>query len=234
VSEEPPTGSDSIDHSSDPAHPGATPPSLAVTACLILWLVVQLGAIWLASARVPLWARLPQAAELWAIHYLVVAQVAASALTFPWLMKSWASTVAVIATAWPFVFLAGLLSPLPVQTVVLVAVYLSIWLLALRILRSPLSSTRQQFTRVAAAALWAFGGPILIFLHLEYAPDPQMLMGPKRAALGPMMGALWLLEGKTRIAFVIAAIAAVASITAAAICRLRNGRRPALKGPAAI
>src|SRR4051794_35664528 len=56
-------------------------------APLIAWLLIQLLALLLAAARVPLWARFDGAIESWALCWMLAMQVGASALLFPWLMS---------------------------------------------------------------------------------------------------------------------------------------------------
>ena len=65
------------------------------------------------ALRVPLAAGYAQPAEMLAAHVMLVTQVSAAGLLFPYLMRSVFSAAAVAATAVPFVVLAGVLSATP-------------------------------------------------------------------------------------------------------------------------
>src|SRR5215211_6686279 len=82
------------------------------TAPLLLWLLIQLGAILLAVLRVPLAAAYREPAEQLAPYLLFAVQVVAAGMLFPFLLRDWRTAVQVIATAIPFqlaaVYLAGL------------------------------------------------------------------------------------------------------------------------------
>ena len=198
------------------------------TAQLVVWLGIQLLGSGLAAARVPLWANAPRAIELLALEYLLVAQISVSSLIFPWLMRSSASSVVAMATAWPMIFFAGLLSPVPVYTLILIGAYVSGWLLALAILRPPLSSTGVPVT-TPIAALWACGGPILQFLNLEYGGTPLQDSLLQRIALGPIVAGIGLIHGEIQGSLEVLAVAIVTAITLAMWNRLLRSRQAADK-----
>lgn len=196
--------------------------SIGTTLSLLLWLAIQISALGLAAGRVPLWGRAAQVTELWAVEYLIIAQIAGSALTFPWLMGSWRSTAVVISTVWPFLFLAALFSPMPIGSIVCVGAYITAWLLALAILLPPLSSTEARLTAIAIAGLWAAGGPIFTFLHLEYAAGEPHSGRFGTLMRGPIEAGIRLVHGESRIALGISSGAIAVAIAVAAVHILRR------------
>ena len=198
--------------------------SNSLSAPLVVWLGAQLLAIVLATARIPLWAGMPTATELLALQYLLIVQVSVSSLIFPWLLRSRASSAIVVATAWPMIFLAGLLSPAPLETVALAGVFISGWLLGLAILRSPLPPTGLPLA-APVVVLWACGGPILQFLNLEYggATLPGQLLG--RLAFGPIIAAIRLIRGEFAAAFEVLIGGMIACAVLGGTAFLINRRR---------
>src|SRR3954466_14941902 len=141
------------------AEPGSTHSSSpALTGPLLLWLVIQLIALIVATARVPLAAGYPQPAELLAPHVTVVVQTIAAALLFPYLLSSWSVAIVVIATTWPFVILSGLLSPVPGDGLVSTAGFVSGWLLTLASLNRALPHRARPFAAAGAAVRPGGGG----------------------------------------------------------------------------
>src|SRR4051812_44829008 len=77
---------------------------------LIVWLIIQLAALILCAARVPLWARPSQPLEQYSLQIMLAVQMAASALLAPMLFASGQRSCLVIAATVPFVALASVLS----------------------------------------------------------------------------------------------------------------------------
>jgi hypothetical protein len=167
--------------------PGTPPPSStaaqatrgggspSATAPLLLWLGLQFLALLLALLRVPLAAGYPATGEMLAAQVLVVTQVTASALLFPWVLRDRWAAVAVIATAWPFVVLAGVVSAAPAGRVAAAGCYVSAWLGALWAWRAAGRGTGQfagQFAGVAVASMLTAGALVLFYLRLEFAAAP--------------------------------------------------------------
>ena len=148
-----------------PAHPAGT--SAGITAPLLLWLLVQLLALLLAAGRVPLAAQYPQPAETLAAHVVAVVQVTAAALLMPYLMRDAAASVAVVATAWPFMVLAGVLSALPAARVAAAGASVTAWLVALALVNQSLPSAWQAWG-VCLAALLSVGCLTLSYLSAEF------------------------------------------------------------------
>ena len=140
------------------------------TGPVLLWLVVQLAALFLAAFRVPLAAKYPQPAESLATHVLLAVQVAASAMLFPHLMPNWRTTAAIIATGWPFAAIASILSAVPLARMAAAEAYVTVWLLALALWRAVLREHRLSLYGVALATTVSIGGAALYYFRLEFGP----------------------------------------------------------------
>src|SRR5881227_2670709 len=91
----------------------------STTAPLAVWLVLQLTALALAAARVPLSAaHFVAPGEALAIHEMLIVQFAASAMFFPFLLRDARRCVALMLTSAPMLQLAGTLSTTPMPRVV--------------------------------------------------------------------------------------------------------------------
>src|SRR5436190_7527032 len=102
---------------------------------LLIWLVLQLLVLLLPVLQVPLSDEFPRPAEKLALAEMVVAQMALAALLFPILMRDLSSAVVMAATTWPFLLLAGLLSSIPRPQLLEVGGFISLWVIALGLLR---------------------------------------------------------------------------------------------------
>src|SRR5262245_54381709 len=80
---------------------------------LLIWLLIQLGALLIGAARVELWANYPRPAENLALDLMLVTQAAASALLLPLLLITWHRAALVIATVVPFAHFAAMLTAVP-------------------------------------------------------------------------------------------------------------------------
>lgn len=173
--------------------PSASTPSLA--GPLLVWLLLQSGALFLAAGRVPLSARYPEAAERLAIDLLVVMQIAASAALLPLLFRSAWLTAAVIASSWPMLTLAAMLSSVTPARAGLAGLYLALWMIALAVWRAALPARRAHFTLTAIALLWSVGGALLRYLDSEFAAPGTS--APARFTDGPILSAFSLVaDGK--------------------------------------
>ena len=157
-------------------------------APLFIWLLIQLIALGVSTARIPFYAKgFPQPAELLASNVMLIVQIGASAMLFLFLLRDlWAAGI-VIAASWPFTivggFLTGLMDPwLPIEA----AGYVTLWLLGLAVWRSILRSPRAQAGGIAVAMLAAFGGPLAWYLRAEFGNSN----GGSPDLWGPIFGAL--------------------------------------------
>ena len=162
---------------------------------LLLWLLLQMGALTLSAARVPLAADYAQPAEMVAAHVMLVTQVTAASLLFPYLMRTAPSAAAVCATSIPFVVMAGNLSAAPAAGVIAAAGFLTLWLAALAAWRFALRGRAWRQSAAGAAALISIGTLILFYLRLEFgaagggADDPGALAAAW-SVVSPPLGAL--------------------------------------------
>ena len=168
----------------------------ALSGPVITWLSVQLIAILVSTARVPLAAKYPQPAELLAVHVMVIVQLTAAALLAPYLMRTRPAAVAVIVAAWPFTVIAGVLSAAEPGRLVAAGAWVSLWLLALAGWCWALPR-RAQPVVVAVATLLALGPPVLWYLRAEFGGDADALgQSPTWTHFTPTAGALARLAGE--------------------------------------
>ena len=153
--------------------------SLAVGPVAV-WLLIQMIVLCLAAARVPLWYRAPAPVERVAVEQMLAAQVVASALLFPWLMRNLATGLCVILVTAPFVQLAAVLAEVDLARAAVAWIFAALWMSALLAwtvaLRASRAATRAQLIGVALAGALAMGGPVLRYLRLEFfhfAPPTQ-------------------------------------------------------------
>jgi hypothetical protein len=214
-----------IHHEPATAARQSPPPPLALTGPLLAWLLVQLAALILSAARTRLWAEAPHAGELLSLRVLLISQIATSALLSPLLFQNRPVTLAVVASSWPFLVLGGLLSALPWATIVSTSLFVSAWLAALALGQSPLSSTRWHLTRIGLVTLWTSGGPLLLFVRMEYGGgQPFGTWG--EVALGPIIAGNHLIDGQFSSAWRLLLIAGIASLIAHA-CGCKSTHSPA-------
>lgn len=159
------------------------------TAPLAVWLAIQLAALALAAARVPLAARYPDTGERLALDVVLVAQIAASSLLFPWILRDWTTATLSIALCWPVLALAVWLSGLPPARLPGAAGYATLWLLSLSAWRAALRSHKSQMIAAAVASAWAVGGPLLWYLRVEFTGSASD-WAPPTTWFGPVAGAL--------------------------------------------
>src|SRR5258706_10388140 len=98
---------------------------------LLLWLLLQLAMLALAAGQIRLSDHFPRPAEGMALAEMAIVQICFSAMLAPMLFRSPGITLMMIATAWPMLQLAGLLSVAPAATILLVATYVTLWMAGL-------------------------------------------------------------------------------------------------------
>jgi hypothetical protein len=167
---------------------------------LILWLLVQAAALGLAAARVPLSAHFPQPAERQAMAEMLIAQIAAAAVLFPLLLQDWTAFGLAEAASWPMLDLAALLGGQPPARIAWAAGYVTLWLATLTLWQKILGQSPWQRLAVGLASLWTLGGPVLLYLHGEYASGgriwpPENSPAIWAAAGGPIWAGLARLNG---------------------------------------
>src|SRR5688572_22150853 len=88
-----------------------TSPSLART--MLVWLTIQLAALAVGAAGVPLSADDVKPPEVLSLEVMLVTQIGAAALLWPWAFRETRIAIAVMATALPFTQAAAFLSAAP-------------------------------------------------------------------------------------------------------------------------
>ena len=156
-------------------------------APLFLWLIIQLATLAIAAARVPLSARFPPAGEQFAAYAMIVAQVVAVSLLFPFLLRDAATTLMVILTALPFLQLAAYLSSTPLVRAGLAAAYVAAWIITLALLRAGLRTRSAALLGVAIAVAWSVGGAIVWYASAE-SREASAIDWSRDGLFGPMLG----------------------------------------------
>ncbi len=181
-----------------PASPANLPsllkPDLPFT--LLLWLLIQLIAISLAAARVPLWAKFPQPGEMLALTFLVTAQLGAASLCLPFLLGDARRAACVIATGWPLAIVAGALSAESLARTAAVELFVSGTLAVGALWANTARGLATERIITAIAALWTVGGAILVYLRAEFMPASTQLIG---SATGPLVAAVRLVTSSNSL-----------------------------------
>ncbi len=181
--------------SSQPAPP-LLPIRKSPVSPLLIWLVLQLIALAIPIFRIPFFATksFPSTPESLALGGMLVVQIGSAALLFPFLTRDARATAMVIAASWPFTVLAGFLaSHADQRKIPAAAIYASAWLIGLALWNRALRSPRVKAAAVAVAALLAFGGPVLWYLHREYG-FPAGAASDFEGTWGPILGAIAVAE----------------------------------------
>lgn len=169
----------------DARSPSPAQPKLSnsITAPLLLWLVMQLSALALSAARIPLAARWPEPAEAAAVQIMMVVQVITSAMLFPWLLRDRWCAVAIVLTAGPMLQLAVVLASAPPTVFLRAWAGVAAWLGMLAVWRWALPS-RSLLLAVAGMNLLVIAGPLVAYFGAEssqaiawgrYFPLPALL-----------------------------------------------------------
>jgi hypothetical protein len=213
-----------------PTEPAGTPRRARrlPTVPLFFWLLVQVGALALAAGRVPLAARYPSTGERYALDLLLGAQVGFAALLFPWLLRDLFAAELAIASCWPALALAVMLSAFKPGTLPIVGGYVTLWLAVLTAWRFALPSEKSQLIGSAVAATWAIGGPVVWYMRAEFnspmqtSPNPGPFFGPLTGALAQVDGNA---SGGRASDWIVLAVLLVAGVFAAWIVNLLRRRR---------
>lgn len=201
----------------DPATaPSGPPPS---TAPLLLWLLIQLGAILLVVLRVPLAAGYPEPAERLAPHLLLAVQVVAAGMLFPFLLRDWRAAVQVIATAVPFQLASGYLAGIEARAMLPAMAFCLSWILLLALWRPSLGTARARMLGVSVATCLTLGGGILHYLRLEFAAGSSP--GTPFETASPLLTTFAALDVKPLWpGWVLLAVLAVGTLAATAFNRI--------------
>lgn len=183
----------------DPAPVTHPRPHIAF-APIVLWLGLQMLALLAAGFRVPFSARFAPPEEQFALHEMFAVQMLASALLFPLLFRTVATSLILIATTPLMVQLAGVLAArAEMGTLIAACAYSTLWLIGLALWAYVFrNSTKAQTYAIAAATLLVVGGVLAAYLAREFGAPGEQLDWSRRGWLGPLMGGFALLESGAR------------------------------------
>jgi hypothetical protein len=168
-------------------------------APVLLWLALQGLALLAAALRVPFSARFPVPAEQMALHEMLVVQMVGSALLFPILFRTFATTVLQIAATVVMSQLAGMLASTEREsTLIAVCAYPALWLAGLGFWAYALRTPRARMYGVATATLVVVCGVMAGYLNREFGAPTQTFDWSKHGFLGPLMGGISLVEAGER------------------------------------
>jgi hypothetical protein len=164
---------------------------------LAVWMLIQLIVLSLSAAGVPLWYRAPEPVARVAAAQMLVAQLAASALLFPWLMRNVMSGACVILVSAPFLQLAALLAEVELARAAVAWSVAALWMNALLAWSVALrASGRAQLIGTAVAGSLTLGAPVLRYLRLEFS-RPIRPIPETTPWLDPVAGALAQIQAGT-------------------------------------
>ena len=201
---------ESSPHGSTSPTAGRVNPSHSPAAPLLVWLVIQMAVLVLAAQRVPLSARWPHESERLAVHEMLVAQIAVSALLFPWLLRDRITTILVAASGILFLYLAAFLAGVDHVRVTLVAGQVVGWIVGLAMWRPLLAQWRATMIGVGMATCVSLGSALLVYLRADAAKEPASWT----VHLGPIMSALAQLHSASLASWAFVIVLLITSILA--------------------
>ena len=137
------------------------------SGALLIWLLLQWGALALAALRVPLAAQYPQPAELHAVALLLAVQLAGSAVLFPMLCRGWDMTTATIACGCVMLLVAAALAGWALSWALAAMGIFALWVLGLWLWHDAFGARRARAVIAACAATYVIGGALLWYFRLE-------------------------------------------------------------------
>jgi hypothetical protein len=153
------------------------------------------------------------------LHVMLVTQVIASAMLFPFILRDVTAGAMAILAAAPFVQLAGYLSEIPLPSASPAGAYLAMWMLALAMWKSMLRTPRSEMLAIACATALSMGGAIVWYLRAEEHKAGQIDWSTD-ALFGPILGVIAQLHAPTSAAALAAWVWPVAILVACAIARV--------------
>jgi len=177
----------------------------ATVAPLLVLLAIQLAALAMGAARIPLAARWPATDAPLALDEMFVVQVIAASMLFPVLATSFRATALIVASSLPFAFLAGALSGAQIAHIAFGSGVTTAWIIGLALLgvHGRVPGVRAAIMIVAISM--SLGLPLLSYLNREFGVDESaglwwlIPLSPTAAALsaahGAHGGAMWVSPG---------------------------------------
>lgn len=170
------------------ASPAAPP--LSSTAPLLVWLLIQVGALSVAAFRLPLAAKYPQPAEMQGANVLLAAQIIGLSLLFPFLCRTWNCTIAIAGSAVPLLLVACGLAG---QNIAFAsaAFFVLLWVAGMACWRAVLTK-RWQYVLAALLTTYTAGGAVLWYLRGEFILNGQL--PPSPLAFSPLLAGISLIQ----------------------------------------
>lgn len=166
---------------------------------VFVWLALNMLALLAAGLHVPFSARFIVPEEQMALHEIYCVQMIAAAMLFPFLFRTFSTTVLVVMVTPLCVQLAGVLAAeskfLPL---VCDCAYPTLWLMGLAVWAYVLRGEKARMYGVAVALLWVVGGATVAYLEAEFGAAGQGFNWSRHLALGPLVRGMALLEGGPR------------------------------------
>ena len=210
--------------------PLSSPANRSPAAPLFCWLVIQLIALSLGVFRVPLAASWAPPGEQFAIHVVLVTQIVASALLFPFLLRNATTSAMAILSIAPFVQLSAFLSGTPMSRAALATLYVAIWLVTLAVWRGIMQSRCGEMLAVACALAMSVGGAVIWYVRAE-SREPGPTDGSRDGLFGPILGVIAQLHESSTSSWIAALVLLLASAALFLAARKRevgrSGERPA-------
>ena len=163
-------------------------PVVSTVAPLGVWLLVQLLALTLSAARVPLSHRFPTPVEQSADVVMLCTQTLCAALLMPWLFRNRTTSVSVMLTALPMLMASVLLAGVELTSQLDAWAYLLGWLLTLAVWSNALRTDNSKRFGVTLASAWCLGGVILRYVHQEFQTGASETGWLLRVMSGPLVG----------------------------------------------
>jgi hypothetical protein len=134
---------------------------------LFVWAILQVLAIGLAVARVPLAAQYPMIGEFHASQVLLAVQLPLAAMLMPVLLTNWRATLAASLLAGLLQSIASLLTDVPPAQTAPCVIYATLWVATLGAMRCALRDSRSLLSTGGGIAAFVAGGPLLIYLGAD-------------------------------------------------------------------
>jgi hypothetical protein len=155
---------------------------------LLVWILIQLGALALAVSGKGLWAHHPVPRESLAVQEMLVIQIAGMGMLFPILLANFLTMIAAVVLVWPFLQFAGILSGTAETQIIYASLYVSVWIAGLWLCRD------LKFG-IVFAELFTLGGAIFWYLYLESGAGNMI----PAEVFGPLVGGVQLINGSGKL-----------------------------------
>jgi hypothetical protein len=121
---------------------------------------------------------------------MLAVQIAASALIFPNLLGTLASTTLAVASAWPMAQLASYIADAPATSLIRGELYVSVWLITLHLWNRLLPTPRAKLFGTATGTLITLGGVVVYYLQMEFRLDGAHFDPAIAARFGPLLSSI--------------------------------------------